>query len=138
MPKAVSTLPSTPATVQPWAEGGHSTQDHLRLIAEITREFTASHDHKTIAQTSLERITKYMSAEAASLFLVGDTGDTLACSACYGPVDITGMTESPKTTVPTVVAVDTVADVATVNPAVVSSDVQEAEKAVVPSDAATK
>ncbi len=93
MPKAVSTLSSTSA---PREGGGNTTQDHLRLIAEMTREFTASHDYKTIAQTSLERITKYMSAEAASLFLVGDTGDTLACSACYGPVDITGLRISAK------------------------------------------
>ena len=72
-------------------------QDHLRLIAEMTREFTASHDYKTIAQSALERITKYIGAEAASLFLLADAGDTLACSACYGPVDITGLRISAKT-----------------------------------------
>ena len=72
-------------------------QDHLRLIAEMTREFTASHDYKTIVHSALERITKYVGAEAASLFLVGDTGDTLVCSACYGPVDVTGLRISAKT-----------------------------------------
>lgn len=90
MANAASTLPRTTDASQ------NRIQDHLRLIAEMTREFTASHDYKTIAQTSLERITKYMGAEAASLFLVGDTGETLACSACYGPVDITGLRISAK------------------------------------------
>jgi len=77
--------------------GSNSMQDHLRLIAEMTREFTASHDYKTIVHSALERITKYVGAEAASLFLVSDTGDDLACSACYGPVDITGLRISSKT-----------------------------------------
>jgi len=81
----------------PTRAGSNTMQDHLRLIAEMTREFTASHDYKTIAQSALERITKYVGAEAASLFLVGDTGDTLACSACYGPVDITGLRISANT-----------------------------------------
>jgi sigma-B regulation protein RsbU (phosphoserine phosphatase) len=93
MPKAASTLSSTST---PRTDSGQTAQDHLRLIAEMTREFTASHDYKTIAQTSLERITKYVGAEAASLFLVSDGGDTLACSACYGPVDITGLRISAK------------------------------------------
>ena len=76
---------------------GREMQDHLRLIAEMTREFTASHDYKTVVHSALERITKYIGAEAASLFLLADTGDALACSACYGPVDITGLRISAKT-----------------------------------------
>jgi sigma-B regulation protein RsbU (phosphoserine phosphatase) len=70
---------------------GHGIRDHLGLIAEMTREFTAANDYKTVAHSALERITKYVGAEAASLFLVSDEGDQLACSACYGPVDITGL-----------------------------------------------
>lgn len=66
-------------------------RDHLLLIAEMTREFAAANDYKAVAHTTLERITKYMSAEAASLFLLSDSGDTLVCVACYGPVDITGL-----------------------------------------------
>ncbi len=72
-------------------------KDHLRLIAEMTREFTASHDYKIIVHSALERITKYIGAEAVSLFLLADNGETLACSACYGPVDITGLRISAKT-----------------------------------------
>ncbi|MEQ9447897.1 MAG: SpoIIE family protein phosphatase, partial [Rhodospirillaceae bacterium] len=36
-------------------------------------------------------IAKYVGAEAASLFLVSDAKDALICSACFGPVDITGL-----------------------------------------------
>ncbi|MCA0200509.1 MAG: SpoIIE family protein phosphatase [Proteobacteria bacterium] len=72
-------------------------RDHLLLIAEMTREFAAANDYKAVAHTALERITKYMSAEAASLFLLSDSGDSLVCVACYGPVDITGLS-IPATT----------------------------------------
>lgn len=72
-------------------------KDHLYLIAEMTREFTASHDYKTIVHAALERITRFIGAEAASLFLLADNGETLACSACFGPVDITGLRISATT-----------------------------------------
>ncbi len=72
-------------------------QDQLRMLSEMTREFTASHDYKTVVHSALARITKYIGAEAAALFLLSDTGDTLACSACVGPVDITGLIISAKT-----------------------------------------
>src|SRR5579864_3153817 len=66
-------------------------RDHLGLLAEMTREFTASADYKTVAHSTLQRIANFMHAEAASLFLLSDTGDSLVCTACYGPVDITGL-----------------------------------------------
>ncbi len=66
-------------------------RDHLALIADMTREFGAANDYKAVAHTALERITKYVGAEAASLFLLSDSGDNLVCVACYGPVDITGL-----------------------------------------------
>ncbi|TAL01693.1 MAG: GAF domain-containing protein [Rhodospirillaceae bacterium] len=66
-------------------------KDHLGLIAEMTRVFAASHDARSVAASALERITVHVGAEAASLFLIDDDRETLACSACYGPVDITGM-----------------------------------------------
>jgi sigma-B regulation protein RsbU (phosphoserine phosphatase) len=76
---------------------GREVRDHLGLLAEMTREFTASSDYKTVASSALERITKYMGAEAASLFLLSDNGEALVCSACYGPVDITGLNISANT-----------------------------------------
>jgi len=91
--------PTVPASIaKPGGErDDRAIKDHLRLIAEMTREFTASGDYKTIVHGALERITKYVGAEAASLFLLTDNGETLACSACYGPVDITGLRISAKT-----------------------------------------
>ena len=72
------------------ADGGE-VQGHLGLIAAMTREFTATRDADVMAKTGLERITKYVGAEAASLFLIDDNGKELVCSACSGPVDITGL-----------------------------------------------
>ena len=64
---------------------------HLGLIAAMTREFTATRDPEVMAKTGLERITNYVGAEASSLFLLDDNGEELVCSACFGPVDITGL-----------------------------------------------
>lgn len=66
-------------------------KDHLGLVAEMTREFTTSLDFAVVEQSALERIADYVGAEAGSLFLVSDEGDSLVCSACCGPVDITGL-----------------------------------------------
>jgi sigma-B regulation protein RsbU (phosphoserine phosphatase) len=44
-----------------------------------------------VAASALERITLHVGAEAASLFLLDDDHASLVCSACYGPVDITGL-----------------------------------------------
>ncbi len=72
-------------------------KDHLGLIAEMTRVFAASHDAQTVASLALERITLHVGAEAASLFLLDDDHKTLACTGCFGPVDITGV-RIPATT----------------------------------------
>lgn len=66
-------------------------KDYLGLVAEMTREFTSSLDFSVVEKSALERIANYIGAEAASLFLVTDAGDSLICSACWGPVDITGV-----------------------------------------------
>jgi len=72
-------VPATPA------------KDHLALIAEMTAVFSESHSFETVAQSALERICKAVEAEAASLFMLDDQSKSLVCTACYGPVDITGM-----------------------------------------------
>src|SRR5437868_2986503 len=96
---AEKTVPDVPpADVSPAdVHAGRGVRDHLGLLAEMTREFTASSDYKTVAHSALARISNYMGAEAASLFLVSDTGEALVCSACYGPVDITGLNISANT-----------------------------------------
>jgi sigma-B regulation protein RsbU (phosphoserine phosphatase) len=83
--------PTSGTTPDADAKSQGEERDHLLLIAEMTREFGAANDYKAVAHTALERITKYMNAEAASLFLLSDSGDNLVCVACYGPVDITGL-----------------------------------------------
>ena len=57
-------------------------KDYLGLVAEMTREFTSSLDFSVVEKSALERIANYIGAEAASLFLVTDAGDSLICSAC--------------------------------------------------------
>ena len=66
-------------------------KDHLSLIAEMTLVFSESHSFATVAKSALERIAKHVGAEASSLFMLDDHGNALVCTACYGPVDITGM-----------------------------------------------
>ena len=75
--------------VQALDEGDVSS--HLGLISAMTREFIATRDADVMAKTGLERITTYVGAEASSLFLIDDAGKELVCSACFGPVDITGL-----------------------------------------------
>ncbi|MBF0335970.1 MAG: serine/threonine protein phosphatase, partial [Alphaproteobacteria bacterium] len=63
----------------------------LDLVAEMAGDFAASHDvHATLAH-GLRRIADWVGAEAASLFLVDEAAGGLVCSACLGPVDITGL-----------------------------------------------
>ena len=95
-PQAVTaTEPSHPAPTETLVE--REIKDHLGLIAEMTQVFVASHDARSVATSALERITLHVGAEAASLFLVDDTQESLVCSACYGPVDITGIRITSET-----------------------------------------
>jgi phosphoserine phosphatase RsbU/P len=71
--------------------GEGEVRNHLGLIAIMTREFIATRDAGVMAKTGLERITNYVGAEASSLFLIDDNGKDLVCTACFGPVDITGL-----------------------------------------------
>lgn len=66
-------------------------KDHLELIADMTLVFSASHSFDAVAKSALERVAKYVGAEASSFFMLDDTGQSLICTACYGPVDITGL-----------------------------------------------
>ena len=84
---------SAPAAVQalPLPLSGVQVKDHLSLIAEMTMVFSESHSFATVAKSALERIAKHVGAEASSLFMLDDQGSSLVCTACYGPVDITGL-----------------------------------------------
>lgn len=81
----------------PEAAGDLMTSDrevfanHMALIAEMTREFSASRDSQTVSRHGLARITTFLGAEASSLFLIDEDGHDLVCAACFGPVDVTGL-----------------------------------------------
>jgi len=89
MTAALTPLTAAPSPTQPLSAS--QVKDHLSLIAEMTLVFSESHSFETVAKSALERITKHVGAEAASLFMLDDQGQVLVCTACYGPVDITGM-----------------------------------------------
>jgi phosphoserine phosphatase RsbU/P len=89
----MSVIPASAALPVPPPPPLSATQvkDHLSLIAEMTLVFSESHSFETVAKSALERIAKHVGAEASSLFMLDDHGRSLVCTACYGPVDITGM-----------------------------------------------
>ncbi len=69
----------------------HEPVNLLQLVADMTRAFTASLNVDETLRHGLGRIVDYLDAEAGSLFL--QTGEnSLICNACFGPVDITGLT----------------------------------------------
>ncbi|MCW8834905.1 MAG: ATP-binding protein [Rhodospirillales bacterium] len=63
----------------------------LDLMANTTAAFAESLDLGATLESTVSHIKNYMQAEAASLFLVEDKGQTLVCRACAGQVDITGL-----------------------------------------------
>jgi sigma-B regulation protein RsbU (phosphoserine phosphatase) len=66
------------------------------LLAGIMLEFATSLDLEETLQHAVTRIANYLQAEAASIFLLDDTGRTLICRKCTGPVDICGLTLSAE------------------------------------------
>ena len=73
------------------AEGGERISDHLELLAAMGRDFAESLDIEATLKRALARIAEYVDAEGGALFLLDEAGETLKCSACVGPVDITGL-----------------------------------------------
>lgn len=65
--------------------------DPLTLLAELGQEFAQSIDIDETLDRVVQRITDYMGAEAASVFLVEPDGRSLICRACAGPVDVRGL-----------------------------------------------
>ncbi len=78
-------------TLTPPPLSAAEVKDHLSLIADMTLVFSASHSFDAVAKSALERVARYVGAEAASFFMLDDNSQTLICTACYGPVDITGL-----------------------------------------------
>lgn len=66
-------------------------QDHLELVADVTRAFASSLDINATLADAMRRIMNYLDAEAASIFLLENEDTKLVCHACAGPVKITGL-----------------------------------------------
>jgi len=71
--------------------GAEDFQQPLELLAAIGQDFAASLDIDETLDKALRRIRQYLDAEAASLFMLEDDDRQLACRACDGPTDITGL-----------------------------------------------
>jgi len=62
----------------------------LRMLAELSEAFTDSIDLEITLKEAVHKIALYMQAEAASLFLLEENGDSL-CRASAGPINVVGL-----------------------------------------------
>lgn len=65
---------------------------HLELLAKMSGHLAVTLNIEDTIEKAIELITKYVNAEAGSLFLLDDNGLQLTCKASVGPVDIHGIT----------------------------------------------
>jgi sigma-B regulation protein RsbU (phosphoserine phosphatase) len=65
---------------------------HLELLAKMSGHLAVTLNIEDTIEKALELITKYVHAEAGSLFLLEDDGMRLTCKASVGPVNIRGVT----------------------------------------------
>ncbi len=72
-------------------ESGHSLNDQLALLADITQCFASSLEIEATLNNAIEQFVNYLDAEAASIFLLENDHKELVCKECVGPVDITGL-----------------------------------------------
>ncbi len=70
---------------------GHTLEEQLAQLAEISQGFAASLDIEKTLQNAIEKLLVYMGAEAASIFLLDNESRELVCRGCAGPVDILGL-----------------------------------------------
>lgn len=68
----------------------NASDSSLELLASVSQAFASSLDLEETLQNAVHQITHYMHAEAASLFLLDDDGETLVCRASAGPIPIEG------------------------------------------------
>lgn len=67
----------------------------IGLVASITQDFASSLNIEETLQQAIDKVIHYLRAEAASIFLLDDSRQTLVCRRCAGPVDITGLRLAP-------------------------------------------
>ena len=61
------------------------------FLASITVDFATSLNIEETLQHAVDKIIDYLRAEAASIFLLDESRQTLVCRRCAGPVDVTGL-----------------------------------------------
>ena len=67
------------------------TDNHLRLLADLFREFTKTPNLNQSLNRALADVVESVGAEAGSMFLIDADKNKLVCMAAFGPVDVTGM-----------------------------------------------
>ncbi len=63
----------------------------LHLLADLIHDFARTLDVEATLRRGIKRIVDQVGAEALSLFLLEEDGESVVCRACFGPVDITGL-----------------------------------------------
>jgi sigma-B regulation protein RsbU (phosphoserine phosphatase) len=63
----------------------------LEIVYRMMSAFASSSDIGQTLYEGLDYIREEIGAEAASFFMLQDSGDVLRCDACIGPTDITGL-----------------------------------------------
>ena len=63
----------------------------LTLLAEVSQQLAVSVDLTRTLRDSAGFVARYLDAEAVSVLLLSEDGQTLECRACQGPVDILGL-----------------------------------------------
>lgn len=70
---------------------GDAEERRLLLLAEISQAFAGALDLDITLRNAVEKVCAYMDSEAGSIFILDDSGQSLVCRGCAGPVDITGL-----------------------------------------------
>ena len=72
-------------------EESAGTLNQLKLLADLSQAFVESLNMDETLNIAVEKISDYMDAEAASVFLYNKDNKKLVCRASFGPVDIKGI-----------------------------------------------
>ncbi len=67
------------------------SSDTLSFLAEMGQTFASTHDIDASLNYAIKHIASHVGAEAGALFMLSDDEKNLECHACYGEVDIVGM-----------------------------------------------
>ncbi len=73
-------------------ESSAALPSDIGLLASIAQDFASSPEMGATLANAIHQIMTYMEAEAASIFLLDESGEKLTCVACAGPVKIDGLT----------------------------------------------